>query len=984
VVVAARERDRIAPVDTTVTNIELSELIERFARNEEAYRSGVYNETQVRREFIDPFFTLLGWDVSNKQGYAEAYKDVVHEDAIKVGGAHKAPDYSFRIGGTRKFFVEAKKPSLNLKDDISAAYQLRRYAWSAKLPLSILTDFEEFAVYDCRVKPNKTDKPSTARVLYLTYQDYPSRWNDIASIFSRDAILKGSFDKYAEGKKRGTATVDTAFLEEIESWRESIARTLVTRNPSITQRQLNFAVQMTIDRIIFLRMAEDRNIEEYGQLQGFLKGQNVYDRFKALYLKADERYNSGLFHFRQEKDRLELPDDLTPNLHIDDKPLKDIIKSLYYPDSPYEFSVLPVDILGQVYEQFLGKVISLTPGRSQITIDEKPEVRKAGGVYYTPTYIVEYIVAHTLGKLLEGKKPGMRGGGVSKLKIVDPACGSGSFLIGAYQYLLNWHRDRYVDDDPKKHSKELYQGSDGQWLLTTQEKKRILLNNIYGVDIDPQAVEVTKLSLLLKVLEGESQQTLYTQLRMFQERALPDLDDNIKCGNSLISPDFYDNRQFRMFDDEYYRVNVFDWKKAWPSIFSGDNPGFDAVIGNPPYGAYLYEPDKAYLRAKFIHQGYQLDSYLLFMEQSVKYLLSRGGFYGMIIPNPWLTNILQDSMRRFIVDKTIINEIVHFQFPVFPKVTVDTEVVILQNTTPKNDQALITIVRSLDASRQISEAIGVEHIYHEQQKWRNLDGSGINIFTSPSDEALALKCFQKGVPLEVLCAINVGIKPYQVGKGIPRQTREIVTKRLYDSDTKVDDSFRPYLRGKDIGRYKLIPLKPRYLKYGPWLAEPRPAADFNAPVKILMRQTGDSLVATIDTNRYLCLNNMHVLVPRQSGLSPFYILGIINSKLLNWYYHTLNPELGEALAEVKRTNVAKLPICTINSSNHIDQSNHDRMVDLVERMLELQQRVGEARMSHEKTVLQRQIDATDKEIDRLVYKLYGLSETEIVVVEPQK
>jgi len=372
------------------------------------------------------------------------------------------------------------------------------------------------------------------------------------------------------------------------------------------------------------------------------------------------------------------------------------------------------------------------------------------------------------------------------------------------------------------------------------------------------------------------------------------------------------------------------------------------------------------------------------MEQSVKHLLSRDGFYGMIIPNPWLTNLLQGNMRRFIVEKTNISEIVHFLFPVFPKVTVDTEIVILQNTISKNNQTLVTIASSLDASHQIPEEIGITKIYHEQQKWRDLDGSGINIFTSPNEEALALKCFQKGIPLMKLCAINVGIKPYQVGKGTPPQTRDVVTKRPYDSDIQVDDSFRPYLRGKDIGRFKIVPLKPRYLKYGPWLAEPRPSADFNAPVKILMRQTGDSLVATIDTNRYLCLNNMHVLVPGQSELNTCYLLGIINSKLLNWYYHTLNPEVGEALAEVKKVNVAKLPIRTIDLSNSIDKSNHDRMVDLVDRMLELQQRVGEARMSHDKTILQRQIEATNNEIDRLVYELYGLTDTEIAVIEAQK
>jgi len=207
---------------------EIHELIERFDRNLDTYRSGRYNEAQVRQEFINPFFNALGWDVYNKQGYAESYKDVIHEDAIKIGSATKAPDYCFRIGGTRKFFLEAKKPSVNIKEDIHPAYQLRRYAWSAKLPLSILTDFEELAVYDCRIKPVKTDKPSTARTLYFTYNEYPDRWDEIASIFSREAVLKGSFDRYVESSraKRGTAEVDTAFLEEIERWRETLARNI--------------------------------------------------------------------------------------------------------------------------------------------------------------------------------------------------------------------------------------------------------------------------------------------------------------------------------------------------------------------------------------------------------------------------------------------------------------------------------------------------------------------------------------------------------------------------------------------------------------------------------------------------------------------------------------------------------------------------------------------------------------------------------------
>src|SRR5271157_4119006 len=489
----------------------IRDLVKRFSQNKESYSASSYNETQLRQEFLNPFFEALGWDVSNKQGFAEAYKEVIHEDAVKIGTATKAPDYSFRVGGTRKFFVEAKKPFVNIKEDISPAFQLRRYAWSAKLPLSVLTDFEEFAVYDCRLKPVKTDKASIGRILYIKYDEYEKRWEEIASVFSKEAVLKGSFDRYAETNraKKGTTEVDDAFLSEIENWRGMLARNIAIRNEKLSTRELNFAVQRTIDRLIFLRICEDRGIEDYGRLQSHLNGENVYKRLCVLFREADDRYNSGLFHFREEKGRGETPDSTTLSLDIDDKVLKEIIQNLYYPDSAYEFSVLPSDILGQVYEQFLGKVIRLTTGHRAI-VDDKPEVKKAGGVFYTPTYIVDYIVKNTVGKLLENKTPKQ----AAALRILDPACGSGSFLIGAFQYLLDWHKNYYTDNG------KISKGSKGNPLtpdghLTTSEKKRILLNNIFGVDIDVNAVEVTKLSLLLKCMEGETEASINQQFKLF-------------------------------------------------------------------------------------------------------------------------------------------------------------------------------------------------------------------------------------------------------------------------------------------------------------------------------------------------------------------------------------------------------------------------------------------------------------------------------------
>ena len=558
------------------------ELVERFGRQREAYRSGDYNEARLRREFLDPFFSALGWDMDNRRGYAEAYKDVIHEDSIKFGSGTKAPDYCFRIAATRKFFVEAKKPAVNIKEDIHPAYQLRRYGWTAKLPLSILTDFEEFAVYDCRVRPHADDRASVARVSYLTFEDYPNKWDEIAATFSLDSVLRGSFDTYAEtGKgKRGTTEVDDAFLEELERWRELLAKNIAERNPLITQRDLNFAVQRTIDRITFLRICEDRGVEDYGRLQRLVGKPNTYKGLLERFHRADERYNSGLFHFRGERDRKEAHDELTTSLKIDDRPLQDILTSLYYPASPYEFSVLPADILGHVYERLLGKVIRLTPGH-RAKIEEKPEVRKAGGVYYTPSYVVEYIVEHTLGKLLEGKSPD----DAKNVRVLDPACGSGSFLLGAYQYLLDWHLRFYLDADLEKLARQrqppVFRDKRGEWRLTAQKKKEILLNSIFGVDLDAQAIEVSKLSLLLKVLEGETEETVNVALKLFQDRALPDLGNNIRHGNSLIGTDYRTFGQMELPLGDGEAVHEFDWKGAFPRVFR--DGGFDVVIGNPPY-----------------------------------------------------------------------------------------------------------------------------------------------------------------------------------------------------------------------------------------------------------------------------------------------------------------------------------------------------------------------------------------------------------------
>jgi len=1000
---------------------EIIDLVHRFHEQYDSYRSPSYNETQLRREFIDPFFKALGWDVDNEQGYAEAYKDVIHEDSIKIGDSSKAPDYSFRIGGVRKFFVETKKPAVNIGQDVSPAYQLRRYAWSAKLPLSILTDFEEFAVYDCRVRPDNNDKASTARTLYLNYEQYDDRWDDIASVFAREAILKGSFDKYAEStkRKRGAAEVDDAFLKEIEQWRSDLARNVALRNKELSQREINFAVQKTIDRMIFLRICEDRGIERYGQLQSLLGGPKVYARMCELFRKADDRYNSGLFHFTEERDRTEPPDEWTLSLSIDDRVLKEIIRRLYYPESPYEFSVLGADILGQVYEQFLGKVIRLTKGH-QAKVEDKPEVKKAGGVYYTPTYIVDYIVEQTVGKLLEGKQPhevaartkqtwqpSKRG---RPLKVLDPACGSGSFLIGAYQFLLDWYRDRYVEHDPKQFKDRIYQTRKDEWRLTTAERKRILLDHIYGVDIDTQAVEVTKLSLLLKVLEGENQESLQRQLRLFRERALPDLADNIKCGNSLIGPDFFRKTQQNLFDEhEMLRINAFDWKAEFSEIMNGG--GFDAVIGNPPYVRMEeFKSIKNYLRAHYECHDERTDLYVYFIEKEHALLRERGAF-GMIVSNKFIRAKYGRPLRGFLAEHTTIKSIVDLAgLPVFHGATVRTIVLISENdgsngrrrvtySPPPKAEDLLAVEAGTQTLADVTAPLSYRVPLTElsEKSWRLIRAEDAKLMDSLPEEAVPLGEFIPG-------PICYGVKSGLVEAFVVTRDTAVRLRAASKGCAKI---VRPYVVGRDVRRYSpvtssqyliyayhgidvsdcdavvehLRPFKRKLLKRATkqeWyeLQQPqRRYVDLMKRPKIVYPDIAKRCRFTVDTSGHICGDTTFAI-----PCSNLKLLAVLNSRVAYFYFKSVCAALegpGEAYLRFKSQYVAKFPVPAVLS----DEDSNSALQQLAQQMLNLSGQSSVTKTSHERTALARQIDATDGEIDRLVYELYGLSGKEIRIVE---
>ena len=798
----------------------------------------------------------------------------------------------------------------------------------------------------------------------MTFTEYVSRWPEVAGIFSKEAVYKGNFDKHLliTRGKRGTSEVDSAFLGEIESWRESLARNIALRNKDLGFREINFAVQRTIDRIIFLRICEDRGIEAYERLKSLTEHTGVYAGYACSSSEADERYNSRLFHFYPERDRPEEPDEVTLRLSVDDSVVIGIIRSLYYPDSPYEFSVLPADILGQVYEQFLGKIIRLTPGH-QARVEDKPEVKKAGGVYYTPTYVVDYIVERTVGRLLKDRTVK----DAASLKILDPACGSGSFLLGAYGCLLDWYLQQYERDGYERHRKVLYQGPGGTWQLTASERRRILLNSIFGVDIDPQAVEVTKLSLLLKVLEHETEQSLTAQLRMFHERALPDLGSNIRCGNSLVGQDFYEHRQMGFLDhEERYRINAFDWQSGFPEIMK--RGGFDAVIGNPPYiftREQITEAERRYFSARYEASWEKHNTFMLFMELMLR-LLNKRAYGGFIVPNSWLTIESAQLLRALIVPR--LELISDLNYTVFNRVSIEPSIFVVSGG---ESQGPVSVTRSASkesfASSQPYPADRTRWCAPLQRISFSDDADAIAII----DKILATSK-TVGSTFDVRC----GLQAYEKGKGTPRQTSDDVAGHVFDREERVNRHSYRYLQGRDVGRYKLEWSK-MWLQYGPWLSQPRELEIFVRPRVLLREITSDGLQclqATYVSETYL--NNksvLNILHPEDDPEELKCLLGILNSRLMSIFYKQRAVKGARRIfPKVVIKNLREFPYPLMS-----DVAERQGLSHLVEQMLELHVRLGDRKDPHTRTVLERQADALEKEIDRSVFEMYCLADDEV-------
>ena len=943
-------------------------LVEKFENNYKQFHSSDYNETLTRQDFINPFFEYLGWDISNKEGLSQTYRDVIHEDKLKIGKETKAPDYSFRIGGNRVFFVEAKKPSRNLKEDADAAYQIRRYAWSGKLAVSILTDFEEFAIYDCSKKPSPNDKASMSRIEYINYEDYLNRFDFLYDTFAKENVLRGSLEKYnADTKsKKGTESVDIDFLNSLDDLRTKLASNISKLN-SLSLRDLNFAVRHIIDRIIFLRVAEDRGVENYGDLREACFGNNYYKNIVEIFKKADGKYNSGIFDFSKDK--------ITQNIEVDNKVIKEIINDLYYPKSPYEFSVISVEIIGNAYEQFLGKTITIG-NNSKAKIELKPEVRKAGGVYYTPEYIVDYIVENTVGEKIKGKTPKE----IANIKIVDPACGSGSFLIGAYKYLLNYHREYYSKQGKKKFlgSKEDAITEDGELALWV--KKQILINNIFGVDIDSNAVEVTKLSLLLKCMENETPASIMNNQSLFNERALPSLDENIKCGNSLIGNDFYSGGDSLNIDIEtQYKINCFDWEDEFKNVFACG--GFDVVIGNPPYVFIKYvdwaDDVKDYFSSNYditnkdnkskSNQSGKINLYTLFIFRAIK-LLKENGLFSFIVPNGLLRTTTYDMARKFILDNYHIDLIADLKDGVFKGVTAPTIIFKFSKSHSNDDTKII------DANCLVDGFVN-ESKYHyiNQSIFLKNTSYAFNIFLDSKENSFFEKIENSNMYLGDICSHIIA--------GIDCKQEQILSEMVDNPLCK------KLLKGKNIKKYK-IEFDNNYLIFErKKLNRARPDEVWNSDKKIITQRISGGLhpiIAALDTENYYSFASTNLIIIKDEFKDIYsyeLICALLNSKLINFYYVKNFTNASTLTVNISKTFLEKIPLPLIDLNNKEDKEMHDKIVNLVDNIIALNKKLSAEKNPNSITIINRQINALDKQIDALVYKLYNLNDEEIKIIE---
>lgn len=618
---------------------KLKSLVNRFKEEEVKFisSSSSYSESEARSEFIDPLFALLGWNMDNSGNLPMGMRDVVREESQLIETSIKKPDYTFRISTIRKFFTEAKRPSIDISTHKESALQVRSYGYTAGLPISILTNFRTLRIYDTRLEPSATDDADVGLILEINYKDFPSKIGYLRKVLGRNKVASGSIERTFGVTSTGTIPANASFLKRINDWRIRVGQDLHTRYPLLTCENLSDLAQKVINRIIFIRMCEDRWIEGEEMLRRAAKKLD-FIKLRALFKEMDTRYNTGLFDVTH--------DPLQSTYEIDANLFLEIVNEVYAPNSPYSFSVLDADFLGQVYDLFLVQKLAFDSGTGMVILENKPTYERRD-IVTTPQPLVGEVVRRAFeSKFKQLSKHGTLTIDIIKsLRVLDIAVGSGRFLLRAFDELVIVVINTLLQ---AKDTTYLYKITDNNYRLAFEVKKAIMENCLFGIDIDYNAVEVARFSLMVKLLEDETGSTLPPGRKI-----LPDLDKNIIQGNTVVGADFHATSG-PVFD----QTLPFDWAAAKLPVM------FDVVVGNPPYikteEMKLTNPEEfEYLKLKYATPYKQFDKYFVFIELALS-KMNPGGWLGLVVSNKWITIEAGMKLREMLAKYGLVAEIVNF------------------------------------------------------------------------------------------------------------------------------------------------------------------------------------------------------------------------------------------------------------------------------------------------------------------------------------
>ncbi|MHC1767155.1 MAG: DNA methyltransferase [Verrucomicrobiia bacterium] len=999
-------------------------LAKDFEANKAHFLSPAYQESEVRKDFIDKFLTALGWDVNHDWQKNPFEQEVKVERGVTVHGSQRRADYAFYVAPNFRdvrFFAEAKKPF----GDIASAqncFQTIRYGWNAQTQIAILTDFEQFQILDCRYKPN-VDTALTNCIRKFHYSEYADKdaFAFIYYLFSREAVASGSLEKFADTlpKKRGKAVqikggyqgIDDAFLEDLDEYRDTLARAFKNHNPELDGDMLTELTQRTIDRLVFMRFIEDKLIHPDNLVGTFGNKGTAWQDFVATSRRLDGIYNGIVFKQHGILD--------APSFKVSDDAFADICQKLSHASSPYDFNSIPIHILGSIYERFLGKVIVTTDKRARL--EEKPEVRKAGGVYYTPEYIVRYIVDSTVGTLIQGKTPTQ----IENMRFADIACGSGSFLLGVYDVLLRYHT-KWFNDNPEKAKKAgCVLRDDGAWHLSLNQRRRILLNNIYGVDIDHQAVEVAQLSLYLKLLQDETTASARQHQLEFHETLLPSLHKNIVCGNSLIGSDILSGQLFASEDER--KLNPMDYEQRFPEIMK--RGGFDAIVGNPPYVRQESLSNiKGYLESHYQSFDGIADLYAYFMEKSLN-LLKPEGLFSYIVSSSFLRAMYGEPLRRHLKSVGTVLKLVDFGgLAVFANAK-DTYVcipLIVKGVTEPLPRIQVCRIPSLQITNLTPYV--TDHSFTTPPERFSAAAWALK---SDAEAAVFDKVMKAGTPLGVFVqrkffrGLLTGLNDAFVISAEQRQT-------IVEQSPASASLIKPFLGGEDIRRYRIedegklmivIPCgwtqaEVNKVRKGnvsekqawQWLNESHAGIakhleQFEDALRKRQDQ-GDFFWELRPCDYYAYLDSPKIIFPdicksprfyldREGiyltntayclGSDSLYLLGLLNSRLFWFAISNISIPFGVRAGEYRYRLIyqymERVPIRPIDAKNPAEQAKHDKVVSLVEQNIAANKQAASALTDKDKDFYGNKCAALDQQIDSLVYELYGLTQEEVKIVE---